>query len=209
MADTVEKSALTTDEATVTLTLADFQKIIDKQTQTISREICSMREEVTNLVSTMQSIAVGVNELKRRAISLESTCEELVEKQDDVEDAIEDLQDKLKKLEERYETELDKVEAISRRDNLRLFGIPETVNETYGSCAEKVVEILQGSIPGKQWTTDDVIRAHRVGKKPATFAAAAASAGTGGNRPRPRPMIVKLARWQDKMNVLTKGRSAL
>nr|KAG5707287.1 hypothetical protein BaRGS_000061 [Batillaria attramentaria] len=85
------------------------------------------------------------------------------------------------------------------------FGLTETPGETFESCAAKVVECLQGTVPNKVWSEDDIVRAHRVGKKP-DFASVAANRNQNA---KPRPMIVKFTRWKDKMAILTKARPAL
>ena len=112
------------------------------------------------------------------------------------------LRDKLDEMEKKYEAEIDKLEAFSRRDNLSFFGMAESVNETFEACAKKVVDLLKDTVPGKTWKSEDIVRAHRVGK-PQTYSAVASGRG------HPRPMIVKFHRWQDKMDILMKGRPAL
>nr|KAG5707153.1 hypothetical protein BaRGS_017837 [Batillaria attramentaria] len=136
---------------------------------------------------------------------IRATFEKLSDQQKDVAESVEDLQEDLKDLQARYEEELDELEAFSRRDNLRFFGLTETPGETFESCAAKVVECLQGTVPNKVWSEDDIVRAHRVGKKP-NFASVAANRDKNA---KPRPMIVKFSRWKDKMAILTKARPAL
>nr|KAG5685965.1 hypothetical protein BaRGS_017404 [Batillaria attramentaria] len=156
-------------------------------------------------VQFLEAIASDIAELKERTLTLETTFEKLSEKQEDVAESVEDLQEDLKDLQARYEEELDKLEAFSCRDNLRFFGLTETPGETFESCAAKVVECLQGTVPNKVWSEDDIVRAHRVGKKP-DFASVAANRNQNA---KPRPMIVKFTRWKDKMAILTKARPAL
>eukprot|EP00745_Piridium_sociabile_P044407 TRINITY_DN93097_c0_g1_i14.p2 TRINITY_DN93097_c0_g1~~TRINITY_DN93097_c0_g1_i14.p2 ORF type:complete len:101 (+),score=14.50 TRINITY_DN93097_c0_g1_i14:35-337(+) len=74
-------------------------------------------------------------------------------------------------------TELDMVEQHSRRDNLRIFGIPHrNDHEDFDTCAMAVVDALNSIDGPKDWTPDDIVRAHRIGQ-----------ARDG----QPRPMIVK------------------
>nr|KAG5704247.1 hypothetical protein BaRGS_012535 [Batillaria attramentaria] len=159
----------------------------------------------TRVLGDSEAIASDIAELKERTLTLETTFGKLSEKQEDVAESVEDLQEDLKDLQARYEEELDKLEAFSRRDNLRFFGLTETPGETFDSCAAKVVECLQGTVPNKTWSEDDIVRAHRVGKKP-DFASVAANRDQNA---KPRPMIVKFTRWKDKMAILTKARPAL
>ena len=189
------------------VTLDDLKQIIDMQTKTIEEKLSSqlgcLRAEISGLVSTVQNISLDVTDLKERTLGLENTYDKLSERQEVVAAAVGDLQEEVRVIEKRYEEELDKLEAFSRRDNLRFFGLPESQNETFETCAEKVVEVLQGTVPNKVWCVGDVVRAHRIGKRP-TFASGAANRAH-----KPRPMIVKFTRWRDKMDILTKGRAAL
>ena len=195
--------------AAVQFTLADLQRLMEQQTQAINDKLASqvgtLREDIDCVLNTVQTIASDIADLKERTRTLESTCDKLYEKQDDVAETVDDLQEDLEELKTRYDEELDKLEAFSRRDNLRFFGLAETPGETFDSCAAKVVDCLKDTVPGKNWSVDDVVRAHRVGQKP-NFASMAASQGS---KPKSRPMIVKLRRWQDKMDILTNGRAAL
>ena len=69
-------------------------------------------------------------------------------------------------------------EQHGRSWNLRVFGVPETAQETANDCTEKVVSIFTSKLQVPVQATD-VENAHRVGKAPE---------GKGG---RPRPIIVR------------------
>ncbi|XP_076439146.1 uncharacterized protein LOC143278020 [Babylonia areolata] len=90
----------------------------------------------------------------------------------------------------KIESEIDKLEEYSRRENLRFFGIPPLgQNENNDTCVSAVVDTLNSVERGvKKWTPDDIVRAHRIGQT------------REGN---PRPMIVRFARWRDKMTIIT------
>ena len=51
-------------------------------------------------------------------------------------------------------------------------------------------------MPNKQWSRDDVIRAHRFGIR----------YQNSNGYTRPQPIITKFAMWSDKMDIQTKGR---
>nr|KAG5693084.1 hypothetical protein BaRGS_010643 [Batillaria attramentaria] len=207
--NSVSATVLATTTPTAGATLADIERIIqrsiDGQTRAINSRLDVLRAEVSGVVESVQAIANDILDLKGRTQSLETTCTKIAEKHDDLAESVDDLQEDLRELQARYEEEIDKLEAFSRRDNLRFFGVPETPGETFDSCAEKVVQCLQGTVPSKTWSVDDEVRAHRLGKPKASFAATAASRDS-----KPRPIIVvKFTRWRDKMAILTKGRPAL
>ena len=97
---------------------------------------------------------------------------------------MEQLVEKIAELECQVET----LECQSRRNNLKILGIKEGRQETYERCAEVVVDFLNYFATFKQWSVDDIERAHRLGKSNDTH--------------RPRPLIVKLYRWSDKIQLL-------
>ena len=188
------------------VTLADIQVLLNRQTVAIetklSDQLTPLYTELNTLVHSFQSMSVDIHDLKERTNGLESTCERLSDRQDVATASVEELRKDLIQLQRRYEDELDKLESFSRRDNLRFFGVAETYNESFETCATKMVELLQG-VTRKSWSKDDIVRAHRIGKQP-SFASVA-----GNRQSKPRPMIVKFAKWQDKMDILTKGRDVL
>ncbi|KAL8619076.1 hypothetical protein ACOMHN_019348 [Nucella lapillus] len=62
------------------------------------------------------------------------------------------------------ETEIDWLEGFSRRNNIKLFGVPESTGEEQEDCAEVVRYVLEIYIPEKTWDPDVIERAHRLGK---------------------------------------------
>ena len=200
MADSNPSTAQPTVQSPITID--DLQRFFERLEQKLQENLTSVRADISGVRDSVQAIAVDIGELKERTHALEATFEKLSDNQTTLSGDIDCLKEDLEELRERYEEELDKLEQFSRRDNLRFFGIPETPGETFQSCAAKVVQCLQQTVPGKTWTEDDLVRVHRVGKKP-SFATAAAT------NSKPRPMIAKFSRWRDKMDVLTKGKVAL
>lgn len=190
------------------VTLRDIKRLFETQTRLIEEKLTSQMTALCtemNVVKTaVQSMAGDISALKERTNGVETACETLAGKQDETANMIAMLRGRIDEMERRYEAEIDKLEAFSRRDNLRFFGMAESANETFEICAKKVVDMLKDIIPGRTWKKDDIVRAHRVGKAP-TYSAVTAGSGQS----KPRPMIVKFQRWQDKMDILMKGRPAL
>ncbi len=79
----------------------------------------------------------------------------------------------------RIDDELDKLESFSRRDNIILYGVPESDDEKSMSCKEKVITIFNDTLKFKTWQPCDIHRAHRLGMKRQDV-------------DKPRPVIVKL-----------------
>ena len=82
---------------------------------------------------------------------------------------------------------------------MKFFNIPESLNDNYDTCTATLLKFLQNTVPNKQWSRDDVIRAHRFGIR----------YQNSNGYTRPQPITSKFAKWSDKMDILTEGREQL
>ncbi|KAL8591127.1 hypothetical protein ACOMHN_063751 [Nucella lapillus] len=136
-------------------------------------------ESLKRIEDAVVKLSKDMTDVKQAAEDNKSAITTLTVKQDNTSDAIGDLQD-----------EVDRLESFSRRNNVRLFGIPESARaEDFDTCAETVKKTLQNDIPQINWDNDPVVRAHRIGRY-------------NHNNPSPRPIIVKFTRWGDAMKVM-------
>ena len=103
--------------------------------------------------------------------------------------SVADKQDDLIQTVASLEAEVDRLEGFSRRNNIKLFGIPEDVGDTDEDCAEAVRNVLQTYVPENEWSPDVIERAHRLGKP-------------NPRNPNPRPIIAKFQRWGDAMRLM-------
>ena len=167
-----------------------------------------MREEMRNMgdkmTTELQSLKGDIGTVLTKCSELEEKCDSLEQKYSNLEDRVreneayqdEGSEERTAKIDnltaeiESLKTEMDRLEGFSRRDNVRFFGLgPETVAESFPTCARKVVAALNDvQNPVKQWTEDDISRAHRTGQP-----------RTNG----PRPMIVQFSRGKDKRALLS------
>ena len=95
----------------------------------------------------------------------------------------------------KVEDKIDRLEAFSVRDNLKFFNIPQARNENSDTCTETLLEFLHNTVPNKQWSHDNIVRAHRLG-----------NSNNYSGYTKPQTIIAKFAKWSDKMDILTKGR---
>ena len=85
-------------------------------------------------------------------------------------------------------SEMNRLEEVSRRDNLRMYGIPHSGDyKDCDACSRAVSDVLNSVEGPRRWTPDDIARAHRVGQS---------------RNGEPKPMTVKFSRWKDKIAVL-------
>ena len=84
---------------------------------------------------------------------------------------------------------VDDLEDRSRRNNLKITGLPEEHSETWEQSATKVLKLIKEKckVTGKI----EIERAHRIGKK----------------SNRPRPIIVKFLRYQDREKILKSSKN--
>ncbi|KAL8620545.1 hypothetical protein ACOMHN_028048 [Nucella lapillus] len=90
---------------------------------------------------------------------------------------------------QKMDTQVDRLESFSRRNNLRFFNVFEGPKENNFQCTRKVIQLLNRFFPIKQWSIDDVERAHRIGPRNEKYE-------------QPRPIIARLFHWQDKLSIL-------
>lgn len=95
----------------------------------------------------------------------------------------------------------DYLENQNRRNNIKLFGIPEEKQENWDDCERKAKEAIAGNLGIK----DEMIieRAHRVGRPGNTRVRG--GRGMNGSNQRndePRPIVVKFNNWKQKSKVI-------
>ena len=184
------------------------------------REMLQMQERmfksffdsiVTNVNTRLDSLTHSVAELKARIASSEKETSDLRTSlefsQKDIDDmkpsllklqeldsAIEEIQDDLNHQEEQMEY----LENQSRRNNVRIDGIPEEDNETWETTEAKVKQVLKDEL--NLANAPDVERAHRVGKSSRRPASARSSAN------RPRTIVCRLRDWKVRETILKSAR---
>ncbi|KAK3922128.1 Protein unc-13-like protein C [Frankliniella fusca] len=94
--------------------------------------------------------------------------------------------DEIERLKQEMNVKFDEREQYSRRNNLRIFGIPESENE---NTDQLVVDVAKKM--GVQLSDSTIDRSHRIGKQ----------------GPQPRPIIVKLTRYNTRDEIFRAKRN--
>ena len=207
-AASLDTSSHTDVEQTMGVKILEAIRQQNEQFQTLQTSLSTMREDLGSIKTDISHVRSKCDELDKKCERLEVSSGEMksavqanksdivellstqqTNKQDSTKMSatVESLQTEMKAL----KSEVDRLEQFSRRDNLRMYGVPHSGNaefENYDTCAKAVTDILNSADGPKQWTTDDIARAHRVGQS------------LNG---KPKPMIVKFNRWKDKMAILS------
>lgn len=135
----------------------------------------SLSEQLKNMVEII--INGVVDGLSKRIESLENENKYLRQENNLLKDRIASI-----------ENELDASEQYSRRNSVRIFGIPE--NSDNKESTDNVVINLCNAL-GANITLDEIDRSHRTGKP-------------GG--PKPRPILVKFVSYRSRQKLYTKRR---
>lgn len=117
---------------------------------------------------------------------LETFLQAHTDKINDLQKQVESKENEIRQLREEIETKCDDQEQYSRRNNIRVFGIPESDSEC---CDELVLNVCK--IVGSDTSLRDIDRCHRVGPK---------SPG------KARPIIVKFTSYRARQEVFRNKR---
>ena len=171
----------------------------------VKSDINCIKEEISTIKQNQVSFKHDINMIKTKQSSADKNITDLKQCVRDLEDQkellwndIDWLNDELSKKGDRMdniEKNIDRLEAYSRRENTRIFGIPEDENETPLSIKENLLSYFRIASPDKEWSTRDIVRAQRIGS-------------TTDAENDPRPIIVHFLHWDDRMS-LYHGRESL
>ena len=194
-------------------------------TELLLQEIRSSKfellEELKSVKSDIKLIKDEVAEIKLDNTVTKSNVAKLQSKQSDFETKLKDMEKELERVKQEKETmqldidaladdldnkveiinkldnDIDQLEAYSRRDSVRVFGLPIQENENYETIKQYVIdEVLSVVRPDIPWAPKDIVRTHRVGSE------------NMDNPDQPRILLIKFLHWDHKMD-LYKGREAL
>ena len=158
----------------ITKLISDNNVLINQRLDTISNDINELKASIELTDNVVKNQAKDIKELKTKSKIIINNQASI----NNLEKSASSINEKLIDLENR-----------SRRNNLRIDGIPEHVNETWKDCEEKVKVLLKNKLKLK----DDIQieRAHRTGKE---------------NQGRPRTIVFKLLSYKDKALIMSCGK---
>lgn len=155
-------------------TMKRQEDMLKRQEDMISR----FGKEQEQLKKAIEDLGSDVTETKVEVKTNQEAIRVLGVKQNDMFDIVAEL-----------ESEIDRLEGYSRRNNIKLFGIPEEPVDKTENCAEAVLNVLNTYVPEMKWEPDVIERAHRLGTR-------------NPQNPNPRPIIAKFQRWGDAMRLM-------
>jgi hypothetical protein len=184
------KKTDTRPESNVDSRISQLEESMEEKLTRIMKAIESQTQTMLNIQTSQRLVMSSISEIDRKVSDLSNVCsrnsediKELKNNQEDISDTLEGLQE-----------EIDRLEGFSRRNNVKVFGLQEGL-ENNSTCEELVKGLLSDYYPGEEWDRDVIERAHRLGNR------------NNPNRRGPRPVIAKFQRWGDAMRVM-KNRDA-
>lgn len=168
-------------------------KFIKDEVAEIKLDNTVTKTNVTKLQSKQTEFETKLKNMQKELDLVKSEKETL---QLDVDALADELYSKSESI-NKLDNDIDQLEAYSRRDTVRVFGLPEQENENYATIKQYVIdEVLSVARPDIQWSSKDIVRTHRVGSE-------------NPDKPdQPRILLIKFLHWDHKMD-LYQGREAL
>lgn len=169
------------------------------------REMLQMQERMCKNMfeSVLSSVNTRIDKVVKSVAELKASLEYSQQDIDDLKeaaDAIEEMEEELDDIQtglHKQEEKLVYLENQSRRNNVRIDGIPEQHNKTWLNTETKVKEVLQEKL---NLSFEPMIeRAHRTGARPRSGAA-------DGINTRPRTIVCRLRDWRQKDDILRAAR---
>ena len=174
---------LATVKAMLAIQESTIISMFDSTIKTLNSQIDILNSKVTNLKASLEFSQKEVADLKQLAPKVNGLqCE----------------MDAMKVTSNQQENKLEYIENQSRRNNIRVSGIPETLDETWEQAEEKVKDAIKSSLD----IEIDIERAHRVERR----AKSKNSGGQDHQPPKPRTIVCKLGDWKQREQVLREAR---
>ena len=188
-----------------TVTLSILKQMLEIQDQAyrsslqlfmndVKTEIKELRKDLNEVVKSISFLSNDNDSIKVELKGHEAKTASLVQKVDRFEvyvnEGFEDIADHTEYLENQ-----------SRRNNLKILGVPESPDEKSWDETENKVKDLVKSELG---ISDDfeIERAHRVGR----FQKNVNRSGNTNQKPKPRPIVAKLRSWKTNEMIVKKAR---
>jgi len=153
----------------------DLDALFQRLTMEMATNTMKIREDINKLNDRMMHVEQELSEIKKKSEAHEGWL-------DHMSDQTHELCRRVNELEKSIEDQ----EVHSRRDNVILYGIPESDHETAENSEKKFTEVVN-SVLDDPLRENDVVRAHRIGRR---------------EDGKARPLIARLARSTVKHSIL-------
>lgn len=199
--DKVKDEFLTKDSLKEILAAQEkmFKSFIDSILMSVTTRVDGLVKNVADLRASLEFTQKDVDDLK-------PITDELITVQQDIESAFGSIDANI--------TKMEYLENQSRRNNIRIVGLPEGENEDWDATEVKVREMLTEKLAIT--APIEIERAHRIGRKSAIRGNRSAhvkdgdtrdsAQATNGTQSKPRTVICKMKDWKQKESIVKTAR---
>ena len=169
-----------------------YRSMIEMVVNEFREDLKALKKDVNDLKASIQFTQKDVDENKQKVSEIAVTIAAQATALNDVFKGLDELEGKS-----------DYLENQSRRNNIKVFGIPEEHDETWDDCESKIKEAIAEKLDIKEEIL--IERAHRVGPKNGHKRARSRNQQAGAGRRNdegPRPIVAKLQSWKQKSAVI-------
>lgn len=174
------------------------QESSDQKAQSVSGDISNV-DIVKEIRAMSQKMDQKLDQLDRKMEEMSGKIFELYEENDQLkkeivalkkrEESLERVASEAKHQASLADRRVNELEQYTRRNNIRVFGVPDEDKETADQCEKKVLKIFHDKLGLRDVTSQDLEATHRVGQK------------AQADR-RPRPIIVRSVSRKTTQSIL-------
>lgn len=145
-------------------------KNVKSEVSSLKTDVDVVRKDCAEVKSTLQLLERNQSKLERQVTDVETDVGQMKEDNNCLQLDIDTLNtifdEKLDKI-QRLDEDLDRLEANSRKENMRIFGLPEYENETDDLSLNQNItnNVLKVAYPEVSWNDDDIVDAYRIGER--------------------------------------------
>jgi len=174
-----------------------FKSAFQMMFQDVKEELKAIKTDIGDLKNSAQFSMGQVDDLQEKVKSIEKTVNS--KKQN-----IEDITDSL----DAVESHLEYIENQSRRNNIKIMGVPEDISteKTWDDTEDVVKKLIKEELGIEEEV--EIERCHRVGDaNPANRRKKGNSSNQNGGNEKPRSIVAKFAKWKTKEFILKTARN--
>ena len=165
----------------------------------VMEKLCKIEREVSGLRTTVEELRGVVFEVQQENTKLRKEVTEAKQREEDLRQQLREV----RHLAEVADRQADQTSCYVKRNNMRIYGVPESSTESPQQCEDKVLALFRTQLK-LEVSRDDIEAVHRVGQRRPPSAGSTTSPGDGQ---KPRGIIIRFVsrRVRDKVLYSRKG----
>lgn len=159
----------------------------------IMKKLCDVCDQLSALNTTVQELRGEIFDLRQENDRLKKELELCRKREDRMEEVIKEAKFQAAVADSR----VNDLEQYTRRNNVRVLGVPESAEESVEVCERKVLKIIKEKLELPIMESGDIEAIHRIGRQ---------GKQKQGQPTRPRPIIVRFLSRKSTETVLSNRR---